>query len=93
VLIYERMKEEIRNGKSPWSSISAGYSRAFPAIFDSNITTLITALLLFQFGTGAIKGFAITLTFGILISMFTAIVVTRVVFEESVPRDAQKLSI
>lgn len=93
VLIFERIKEEMKSGKGPWTSIGAGYSRAFPAILDSNLTTLITALLLFQFGTGPIKGFAVTLTLGILISMFTAIVVTRVIFDESVPRDAQKLSI
>jgi len=93
VLIFERIREEIRNGKGPWAAIAAGYSRAFPAIFDSNLTTLITALLLFQFGTGPVKGFAVTLSLGILISMFTAIVVTRVIFDESIPRDAQKLSI
>jgi len=93
VLIFERIKEEMKSGKSPWSAIAAGYKRAFPAIFDSNLTTLIAALLLFQFGTGPVKGFAITLTLGILISMFTAIVVTRVIFDESIPRDAQKISI
>jgi len=93
VLIFERIREEIRGGKGPWSAIAAGYSRAFPAILDSNLTTLITALLLFQFGTGPVKGFAVTLSLGILISMFTAIIVTRVIFDESVPREAQKLSI
>lgn len=93
VLIFERIREEMRGGKGPWSAIGAGYSRAFPAIFDSNLTTLITSLLLFQFGTGPIKGFAVTLSLGILISMFTAIVVTRVIFDESIPRDAQRLSI
>lgn len=93
VLIFERIKEEIKEGKGPWSAIATGYKRAFPAIFDSNLTTLITAVLLFQFGTGPVKGFAVTLTLGILISMFTAIVVTRIIFEESVPRDAQRISI
>ena len=93
VLIYERIREEIKGGKNPYSAIAAGYAKAFPAIFDSNLTTLITALLIFQFGTGPLKGFAITLTLGILISMFTAIVVTRVVFDETIPADAEKISI
>jgi len=93
VLIFERIKEEIAAGKSPYPSIAAGYKRAFPAILDSNLTTLIAAALLFQFGTGPVKGFAVTLTLGILISMFTAIIVTRVIFDESVPRDAERLSI
>jgi len=93
VLIYERIREELRGGKNPYSAIAAGYSRAFPAIFDSNLTTLIAALLLFQFGTGPIKGFAVTLTLGIMISMFTAIIVTRTIFDEIIPADAEKISI
>ncbi len=79
VLIFERIREELRSGNSPQASIRAGYDKAFGTIFDSNITTLIAALVLFFFGTGPIKGFAVTLTIGIITSMFTAIVGTRVV--------------
>jgi len=79
VLIYERIREELRNGNSPQSSISAGYDKAFSTIADANITTLLAALVLFGMGTGPIKGFAITLSIGILTSMFTAIMVTRAV--------------
>jgi len=83
VLIYERMREELasQRNKSLAGVIDRSYDRAFMAIFDSNITTLMTAVVLFQFGTGPIKGFAVTLTLGILISMFTAIFVTRVIFD------------
>jgi preprotein translocase subunit SecD len=81
VLILERIREELRTGKTVRTSIEAGYDRAFWTIFDANITTLLTALVLYQFGTGPIKGFAVTLMFGIGVSMFTAIVVTRVVYD------------
>lgn len=81
VLIFERIKEEIRSGRTLHSSIVNGYNRAFLTILDANVTTLITALILFQFGTGPVRGFATTLSVGILTSMFTAIVVTRVVFD------------
>lgn len=77
VLIFERIREEIRNGNSPQSSIHAGYEKAFSTIADANITTLIAALVLFSFGTGPIKGFAVTLSLGIISSMFTAIMVSR----------------
>ncbi len=77
VLIYERIREELRNGNSPHASIQAGYDKAFSSIFDSNITTLIAAVILFGFGTGPVKGFAVTLSLGIICSMFTAIIVTR----------------
>lgn len=77
VLIFERIREELRNGNSPQASIHMGYNRALSTIVDANITTLIAALVLFNFGTGPIKGFAITLSIGILTSMFTAIVLTR----------------
>ena len=77
VLILERIKEEVRNGRSPISAIDAGYRRALTTIIDSNLTTLIAALLLFNFGTGPIKGFAVTLSMGIVSSMFTAIMLTR----------------
>ncbi|MDD4900024.1 MAG: protein translocase subunit SecD [Candidatus Omnitrophica bacterium] len=81
VLINERIREEIATGKPLRTAIANGYGRAFSAIFDSNITTLIAAFLLFQFGTGPIRGFAVTLTIGLLASLFTAIVVTRTIFE------------
>ncbi|MGH8550778.1 MAG: protein translocase subunit SecD [Methylococcales bacterium] len=77
VLIYERIREELRSGNTPQSSIYFGYDRAFSTIFDSNITTLIAAAVLFGFGTGPIKGFAVTLSIGIVTSMFTAITGTR----------------
>mgnify|MGYP003308980577 FL=1 len=77
VLIFERIREELRNGNSPQASIHMGYNRALSTIVDANITTLIAALVLFNFGTGPIKGFAVTLSIGILTSMFTAIVLTR----------------
>ena len=79
VLIFERIREEIRNGNTPQASIHAGYAKAFSTIADANITTLIAAVLLFGFGTGPIKGFAITLSLGIVTSMFTAIMMTRAV--------------
>ncbi len=79
VLIFERIREELRNGNTPQSSIDAGYGKAFSTIADANITTLLAALVLFGFGTGPIKGFAVTLSIGIVTSMFTAIMVTRAV--------------
>ncbi|MCU7827593.1 MAG: protein translocase subunit SecD [Candidatus Thiodiazotropha sp. (ex Myrtea sp. 'scaly one' KF741663)] len=79
VLIFERIREEIKNGSTPQASIQAGYEKAFSTIIDANVTTLIAAIVLFSFGTGPIKGFAITLALGILTSMFTAIVGTRAV--------------
>jgi preprotein translocase subunit SecD len=79
VLIFERIREELANGNSPQASIRAGYEKAFSTIADANITTLIAAMVLFSFGTGPIKGFAITLALGIVTSMFTAIIGTRAV--------------
>ena len=79
VLIFERIREEIRIGNSPQASITAGYQKAFGTIADANITTLIAALVLFTFGTGPIKGFAVTLTLGIITSMFTAIIASRAI--------------
>jgi preprotein translocase subunit SecD len=81
VLIFERIREELRTGKTIRASIDSGYARAFSTILDANITTLLTALVLYQFGTGPIRGFAVTLAIGIVASMFTAIVVTRVIFD------------
>jgi preprotein translocase subunit SecD len=77
VLINERIREELRNGYTPQAAIHAGYERAFATIVDAHVTTLLAALALFAFGTGPIKGFAVTLTIGILASMFTAVIVTR----------------
>ncbi|PSW89783.1 protein translocase subunit SecD [Photobacterium angustum] len=79
VLIFERIREELREGRSPQQAIQQGYGNAFSTIADANITTLITAIILFAVGTGAIKGFAVTLSIGILTSMFTAIIGTRAV--------------
>lgn len=79
VLIFERIREELRNGNSPQASIHAGYEKAFSTILDANVTTLIAAVVLFAFGTGPIKGFAVTLAIGIVTSMFTAIFGTRAV--------------
>ena len=77
VLIFERIREELCNGNSPQASIHAGYSKALSTIADANVTTLIAAIVLFVFGTGPIKGFAVTLSIGIVCSMFTAIMGTR----------------
>jgi len=94
VLIFERIKEEMRAGKTIRKAVNDGFARAFITILDSNVTTLITAAVLFQFGTGPIKGFAVTLTVGIIASMFTAIVVTRVIFDLMTgTRQMTKLSI
>lgn len=81
VLIFERIREEKEAGKTPRSAISAGYHKAFSAILDANVTTLLTTLILFIFGTGPIKGFAVTLSIGIVASMFSALLVTRVIFD------------
>jgi preprotein translocase subunit SecD len=81
VLIFERIREELLLGKSVQAAVDAGFDRAFSAILDSNVTTVIAALVLFQFGTGPVKGFAVTLTIGIVVSMFTAIFVSKTVFE------------
>ena len=81
VLVFERIREEFRTGKTTRSAISSGYHRAFGTILDANVTTLITAMILFYFGTGPIRGFAVTLSIGIVSSFFTALFVTRVVFD------------
>ncbi len=81
VLIFERIREELRLGKSPRAAIAGGYSKALLTIVDANVTTLIAALVLFQFGTGPVKGFAVTLSIGIVCSMFTAIFVTRIIYD------------
>ena len=94
VLIFERIREELETGKAVWAAITSGYQRAFITILDANLTTFFTALVLYQFGTGPIKGFAVTLGIGILASMFTAIVVTREIYGLTIGnRDVEKLSI
>jgi preprotein translocase subunit SecD len=94
VLIFERTREELRLGKTPRAAIDSGYAKALTTILDSNITTLIAAVFLFQFGTGPIKGFALTLSIGIVASLFTAIIVTRTIFDYFLTtRRIQKLSI
>jgi preprotein translocase subunit SecD len=95
VLIFERIREELRLGKTPLAAIDGGYDKAFSTIVDANITTLIAAIVLFQFGSGPVKGFAVTLSVGILASMFTAITVTRaiVAMSHSRPGRIEKLSI
>jgi len=94
VLIFERVREEIRMGRTPMNALEYGYEKAFSTIMDANITTIIAAIVLFQFGTGPIKGFAITLSIGILASLFTAIFVTKAVFWTFLRnRDIEKLSI
>ncbi len=94
VLIYERIREELRTGAKVRRAIQAGYERAFSTIMDANVTTLITALVLYIFGTGPIKGFAVTLSLGIMASMYTALLVTRIIFDLFTSgRQVDKLSI
>jgi preprotein translocase subunit SecD len=89
VLIFERIREELELGKTVRNAIDLGFQRALSAIVDSNLTTIIAALFLFQFGTGPIKGFAVTLTIGLVISMFTAVFVSRAIFDLVLSRRAQ----
>jgi preprotein translocase subunit SecD len=93
VLIFERIKEEKALGKGVLNAIATGFSRAFSAIFDSNLTTIISAVFLFQFGTGPIKGYATTLIIGLVANLFTAVFVSRMIFDLAVPKSAKKLSI
>ncbi len=81
VLMFERMREELRAGKTPRAAVDSGYKKAFWTIFDSHVTTLITAAVLFQFGTGPIKGFAVTLSLGVSINLFTALIGTKSIFD------------
>ncbi len=94
VLIFERIREELRLGKTAKAALDAGYDKAFLTIMDSHVTTLITAAVLFQFGTGPVKGFAVSLSLGVIINLFTALVATKVVFDYFLGRGrANKLSI
>jgi protein-export membrane protein SecD len=81
VLIFERTREELRTGKTVRAAIDSGYAKALWSIIDANVTTLITAAVLFQFGTGPIKGYAVTLTLGLLISLFTSVIVSKLIFD------------
>jgi preprotein translocase subunit SecD len=93
VLIFERMKEELALGKGVVSSVSQGFSRAFSAIFDSNLTTIISAIFLFQFGTGPIRGYAVTLTISLVANLFTAVFISHLLFDLTVKKTAKRLSI
>ncbi len=94
VLMFERMRDELRAGKTPRAAVDSGYSKAFWTIFDSHVTTLITAAVLFQFGTGPIKGFAVTLSLGVMINLFTALIGTKSIFDIiNSRRELKKLSI
>ena len=94
VLIFERIREELRLGKTPRASIEGGYSKAIVTILDANVTTFIAALVLFQFGTSAVKGFAVTLSIGIVASFVTAVFATRIIFDYLfIKRNWKKLSI
>jgi preprotein translocase subunit SecD len=81
VLINERMREELRNGKAPRDAVRIGYERAWSAIHDSNISTFVAGIILFQFGTGPVKGFAVTLCVGVLTGLFSCVVVTRIWYD------------
>jgi preprotein translocase subunit SecD len=94
VLIYERIKEELRRGKSVRIAIENGFDRVFWTIFDSNLTTILAAFILYHYGTGPIKGFAVTLFVGMLVNMFVALYITRFVYElMSLNKKMTKLSI
>jgi len=94
VLMFERMRDELRAGKTPKAAVDSGYHKAFWTIFDSHVTTLITAAVLFQFGTGPIKGFAVTLSLGVAINLFTALIGTKTIFDIiNSRREIKKLSI
>jgi preprotein translocase subunit SecD len=94
VLIFERIREELRLGKPVIAAVDAGYDKAFLTIMDSHVTTLITAAVLFQFGTGPVKGFAVSLSLGIIINLFSSLVATKVVFDFALNRmNVKRLSI
>ncbi|MBM4144975.1 MAG: protein translocase subunit SecD [Nitrospira sp.] len=94
VLMFERMRDELRAGKTPRAAVDSGYNKAFWTIFDSHVTTLITATVLFQFGTGPIKGFAVTLSLGVAINLFTALIGTKSIFDIiNTKRELKNLSI
>jgi preprotein translocase subunit SecD len=86
VLIFERIREELRNGKTPPSAVDQGFAHAWLTIVDTHVTTIVSAAILFLFGTGPVKGFAVTLTFGLLANLFTAVFVSRVIFDSILNR-------
>ena len=86
VLIFERIREELRNGKTPPSAVEQGFGHAWITIVDTHVTTIVSAFILFMFGTGPVKGFAVTLTFGLLANLFTAVFVSRVIFDAILDR-------
>jgi preprotein translocase subunit SecD len=94
VLIFERIREELRGGRAIKAAIDNGYNRAFVTILDSNVTTVLTAVVLLVYGSGPVKGFAVTLSIGLVVSMFTAVVITRWIFDYvTMTRPVAKLSI
>src|SRR3954453_20168285 len=86
VLIFERIREELRNGKTPPSAVEQGFSHAWITIVDTHVPTIVSAFILFVFGTGPVRGFAVTLTFGLLANLFTAVFVSRVIFDAHLNR-------
>jgi preprotein translocase subunit SecD len=81
VLIFERIREELRHGKTPASAVDQGFAKAWITIIDTHVTTIVSALILFLFGTGPVRGFAVTLSFGLLANLFTSVFVSRVIFD------------
>jgi preprotein translocase subunit SecD len=86
VLIFERIREELRNGKAAAAAVDQGFGRAWLTIIDTHVTTIVSAFILFLFGSGPVKGFAVTLTFGLLANLFTAVFVSRVIFDAILAR-------
>ena len=86
VLIFERIREELRNGKTPPSAVEQGFGHAWLTIIDTHVTTIVSAIILFLFGTGPVKGFAVTLSFGLFANLFTAVFVSRVIFDSNLNR-------
>jgi preprotein translocase subunit SecD len=86
VLIFERIREELRAGKAPAAAVDQGFAHAWTTIVDTHVTTIVSAAILFLFGTGPVKGFAVTLTFGLLANLFTAVFVSRVIFDANLSR-------
>jgi preprotein translocase subunit SecD len=86
VLIFERIREEVRAGKSAAVAVDQGFAHAWTTIIDTHVTTIVSAAILFIFGTGPVRGFAVTLTFGLLANLFTAVFVSRVIFESNLNR-------
>ncbi|MDR2503268.1 MAG: MMPL family transporter, partial [Deltaproteobacteria bacterium] len=91
--IFERIREELRLGAEPAKAVRLGFSRASITIFDANLTTIIATVILYQFGTGPVRGFAVTLTLGVIVSMFTAVFVSRVIFDLWITNRSEKISI